>query len=85
MWVKTEIANVRQREEQEKKDLLFPITLSPMEEVKKWKLFDADRGIDSAREARAYFIPDLSRWKEHDSYQAVLAGLVRGLKAVASG
>ena len=33
-WVKTEIANARQREEQEKKNLLFPITLAPMEEVK---------------------------------------------------
>jgi uncharacterized protein YjbI with pentapeptide repeats len=42
-WVKTEIANARQREEQEKKNLLFPITLAAMEEVKKWKLFDADR------------------------------------------
>ncbi|MFZ1133357.1 MAG: toll/interleukin-1 receptor domain-containing protein, partial [Candidatus Korobacteraceae bacterium] len=80
-WVKTEIANARQREEQEKKNLLFPITLAAMEEVKKWKLFDADRGIDSAREVREYFIPDFSRWKEHDSYQAALGKLVGDLKA----
>ncbi len=80
-WVKTEIANARQREEQEKKNLLFPITLAPMEEVKKWKLFDADRGIDSAREVREYFIPDFSRWKEHDSYQAELEGLVTGFES----
>ena len=80
-WVKTEIANARQREEQEKKNLLFPITLAAMEEVKKWKLFDADRGIDSAREVREYFIPDFSRWKEHDSYQAALGRLVGDLKA----
>jgi len=84
-WVKTEIANARQRKEQEKKNLLFPITLAPMDEVKKWKLFDADPGIDSAREVREYFIPDFSRWKEHDSYQAALVRLVKGLKAVVSG
>src|SRR5271166_3062748 len=84
-WVKTEIANARQREEQEKKNLLFPITLAPMEEVKKWKLFDADLGVDSAREVREYFIPDFSRWKEHDSYQLALGRLVKDLKAVDSG
>src|SRR5271166_215087 len=84
-WVKTEIANARQREEHEKKNLLFPITLAPMEEVKKWKLFDADLGIDAAREVREYFIPDFSRWKEHDAYQAALGRLVKDLKAVVSG
>jgi hypothetical protein len=81
-WVKTEIANARQREDQEKKNLLFPITLAPMEEVKKWKLFDADRGIDSAREVREYFIPDFSGWeKDNRAYQAELGKLIRDLKA----
>ena len=80
-WVKTEIANARQQEDREKKNLLFPITLAPMEEVKKWKLFDADRGIDSAREVREYFIPDFSNWKDHDSYQTAFQRLVKDLKA----
>jgi hypothetical protein len=83
-WVKPEIANARQREEREKKDLLFPITLAPMEEVKKWKLFDADLGIDSAREVRECFIPDFSNWKDHDSYQTAFQRLVSDLKAEAS-
>ena len=61
--------------------MLFPITLAPIEEVKKWKKFDADRGTDSAREVRKYFIPDFSRWKEHDSYQAAFQRLVKDLKA----
>jgi hypothetical protein len=34
---------------------------------------------------REYFIPDFSRWKEHDSYQAALGKLVVDLKAVGSG
>ena len=80
-WVGTEIANAREREAREKKQLLFPITIAPFEDVKKWKLFDADRGKDSAREIREYFIPDFSRWKEHDSYQAALVRLISDLKA----
>ena len=73
-WVKTEIANALQKThpsnrslggapEAGKNRVLFPITLAPFEEIKQWKLFDADRGIDSAREIREYFIPDFSNWK----------------------
>ena len=84
-WVKTEIANAREREKREGKQLLFPITLVPFEAIKQWKLFDADIGIDSAREIREYFIPDFSNWKEHDSYQTALQRLVKDLKAGAGG
>ena len=84
-WVKTEIVGAREREEREKKQLLFPITLAGLEEVKQWKVMDADRGVDSAREIREYHIPDFSRWKEHDSYQKALGRLVSDLKAVGSG
>jgi Pentapeptide repeats (8 copies) len=46
-----------------------------------WKLFDGDRGIDSAREIREYFIPDFSNWKDHDSYAKAFERLLRDLKA----
>jgi hypothetical protein len=84
-WVKTEIANAREREKREGKQLLFPITLVPFEAIKQWKLFNADIGVDSAREIREYFIPDFSNWKDHDSYQAALQRLVKDLKAGGSG
>jgi len=84
-WVKTEIANAREREKREGKQLLFPITLVPFEAIKQWKLFDADIGIDSAREIREYFIPDFSNWKDHDSYQEAFQRLVKDLKAGARG
>jgi uncharacterized protein YjbI with pentapeptide repeats len=83
-WVETEIGNAREREAREKKQMLFPITLVPYEEVKKWKLFDADRGTDSAKEIREYFIPDFSNWKDHDSYQTAFQRLLKDLKAGAS-
>jgi hypothetical protein len=79
--VKTEIANTRQREIREKRQMLFPISLVPFERIKAWKAFDADTGKDTAREVREYFIPDFSNWKNHDSYQRAFERLLRGLKA----
>ncbi|HUI53984.1 MAG TPA: toll/interleukin-1 receptor domain-containing protein [Bryobacteraceae bacterium] len=79
-WVKTEIANAREREEQQKRQKLFPIALVPFDRIREWKLFDADRGIDSAREIREYFMPDFSNWKDYDSYQKAFERLLRDLK-----
>jgi hypothetical protein len=80
-WVKTEIANARAREQQEKRQMLFPVTLVPFDRIRPWKLFDADTGIDSAREIREYFIPDFSNWKDHGLYTAASERLVLDLKA----
>jgi hypothetical protein len=80
-WVKTEIANARQREIREGRQMLFPITVVPFEQIRDWKAFDADTGKDSAREIREYFIPDFSNWKDHDSYQQAFQRLLRDLKA----
>ncbi len=78
-WVKTEISQARRQEEREKKRMLFPITLAPSVDVRQWTLFDADRGIDSAREIREYFIPDFSNWKDHDAYNRAFSRLVKDL------
>jgi uncharacterized protein YjbI with pentapeptide repeats len=84
-WVKTEIARARQKELNEQRQVLFPITLVPFERIKEWKNFDADTGKDSAREIREYFVPDFSAWKDHDSYQKAFERLVGDLKAEKSG
>ena len=79
-WVKTEIAKARQREVHEKRQVLFPVRLVSFEAVRDWECFDADTGKDSAREIRAYFIPDFSNWKNYDAYQEALRRLLRDLK-----
>ena len=61
--------------------MLFPLRLVDFETLRDWECFDADTGKDSAREIREYFIPDFSRWKDHDSYQAAFARLLSDLKA----
>jgi hypothetical protein len=83
-WVKAEIANARSREEQQKRQMLFPISIVPFDQIKKWKLFDADTGIDSAHEIREYFVPAFSNWKDHDTYAKAFDLLVRSLKADSS-
>jgi len=79
-WLRTEIANARDREDREKKQMLFPVTLVPQENIRQWELFDADSDIDSAHEVRQYFIPDFSNWKDHDCYQQAFQRLVEELK-----
>ena len=80
-WVKTEIANARQREVTQKRQILFPIRLVDFETIRNWTYFDADTGKDSAREIREYFIPDFSNWKDHDSFEQAFTRLLRDLKA----
>lgn len=79
-WVKTEIAKARNRELQEKRQVLFPVRLVSYEAIRGWECFDADTGKDSAREIREYFIPDFSNWKKHEAYQVAFHQLLRGLK-----
>jgi uncharacterized protein YjbI with pentapeptide repeats len=80
-WVKTEIAKARRREVREQRRMLFPVRLVDFETLRDWECFDADTGKDSAREIREYFIPDLSNWQDHASYQTAFHRLVRDLKA----
>jgi hypothetical protein len=61
--------------------VLFPISLAPFDAIRDWEAFDADTGKDSAREIREYFIPDFSRWKDHDSYRKAFDRLMRDLQA----
>jgi hypothetical protein len=79
-WVKTEIANARQKESTGGR-VLFPIALAPFDMIKKWKNFDADTGKDSAREIREYYIPDFSDWGNYDKYQMAFERLLKDLNA----
>jgi len=80
-WVKTEIAKARTREVRDYRRVLFPIRLASFETLRDWECFDADTGKDSAREIREYFVPDFSKWKDHDSYQAAFNRLISDLKS----
>ena len=80
-WVKTEIATARRREHVEGIRMLFPVSIVPYEHLRSWKCFDADTGLDSAREIREYLVADFSNWKEPASYWSAFQALLRDLKA----
>jgi len=79
-WVATEISKARRRELREGRRMLFPVRLVEFETLRDWESFDADTGNDSAREIREYFIPDFSRWKDHNAYKEAFERLLRDLK-----
>ena len=81
----TVIAHARQKELNERLQVLFPISLTPFAGIRGWKCFDADTGMDSAREIREYFILDFSNWKDQDSYHQALQRVVRDLNAEQRG
>ena len=76
-WVNTEIYKARKKERQTGKKVLFPISIMPHQKVVDWECFDADTGMDMARDIRKFYIPDFSNWKDHDSFQAEFEKLVR--------
>ena len=80
-WVKTEIRKARKAEIKEGGQKLFPIRLVDFATIKEWECFDADSGKDLGVEVREYFIPDFSNWKDHESFEAAFARLLRDLKA----
>jgi hypothetical protein len=85
-WVKTELAKALKREAAEKKRMLFPVALVPYDPaIKEWECFDGDRGKDSAREIREYYIPDFSGWeRDNAAYQREFEKLVAALKSGAT-
>ena len=77
----TELRKARKAERQSGKRMLFPVRLTDYDTLRAWECFDADGGKDLAVELREYFIPDFSHWKEHDSFEAAFARLLRDLRA----
>ncbi|MGA2705779.1 MAG: toll/interleukin-1 receptor domain-containing protein [Isosphaeraceae bacterium] len=84
-WVEHEIRYALEKEREEKRRVLFPIRICAWKLVKEWKCFDSDTGRDLARVVREYHIPDFSKWKDHDCFEAAFARLLADLKADESG
>jgi hypothetical protein len=80
-WVKTELANALDRERREGRQVLFPISLAPIELIRKWECVDADSGIDIARELRSYHIPDFSNWTNPEEFERQATKVIQALRA----
>jgi hypothetical protein len=80
-WVKTELVRAWRRELAEGRRILFPVLLSPFEQLRLWSCFDADTGTDVAAAVRAYFIPDLSDWLHDEKFEAGVRQIINDLRA----
>jgi uncharacterized protein YjbI with pentapeptide repeats len=87
-WVQVEVGKAREREAKEGKRVLFPVRLVGHEEVlaalRDWALYHGEQGKDAAGEIRRFYIPDFSRWKEHDLYKKEFEKLLRDLRVEAA-
>ncbi len=79
-WVQTELASALAREHREGKRVLFPVSLAPIDVIRKWECIDPDSGIDIARELRSYHIPDFSNWSNPEQFERQIAKVIRGLR-----
>jgi hypothetical protein len=80
-WVLSEIQRARKAEIRENRRKLFPISIVDFRAIQNWERFDADSGMDIAKEVRSYFIPDFSNWKDHDAFEQGFARLLKDLRA----
>jgi TIR domain len=80
-WVTSEIRKARKAEIKDCERKLFPIRLVSFDVIREWECFDADSGKDLGVEIREYFIPDFSKWKQPDHFEAAFARLLKDLRA----
>lgn len=78
-WVRTELVAALGREKAEGRQVLFPVALVPIDTIKTWECFDADSGIDIAREIRTYHIPDFSDWAKAGVFETEVTKVLNAL------
>ena len=79
-WIQREIQNACMRGEDEKRRVLYPVSICPVEELAKWQEIDPGTGKDYARQIRECFIPNFSNWVDAYSYRQVFNRFLRDLK-----
>jgi rRNA maturation protein Rpf1 len=79
-WVNFEIKRARDRERAIRTDVLFPISLLPFTELRKWTAIDVDTGEDLARVVREFYVQDFSHWLEESAYAEACQKLLASLR-----
>jgi hypothetical protein len=79
-WVSTEIRKAFIRQKEEGRQILFPISLIPFDQLRRWVWIDPDTGEDLALELRSFFIPDFSDWAEPSKFEEQFQRLLSGLQ-----
>ncbi len=80
-WIANELKAARELEKEERRRLLFPVSLASPPMVQSWTLMEPGSFINLARDLRQYPIPNFSDLHHQPSYDAALDQLLRDLKS----
>ncbi len=80
-WIAGELKAMRELEKQERRRLLFPVSLASPPMIQSWTLMEPGSFINLAKEIRQYPIPNFSDTHHEPSYEAALIQLLRDLKS----
>ena len=80
-WIASELKAIRELEKQERRRLLFPVSLASPLMVQSWTLMEPGSFINLAKELRQYPIPNFHDLHHEPSYEAALVQLLRDLKS----
>jgi len=78
-WVIAELRRAMRRQKDEKRNILFPVSLLSYDQLKDWSCFDSDSGIDIAVELRQYLMPVIEEPLDEDSFNEFVDSIVKGL------
>lgn len=80
-WVAAELKGMRELEKQERRRMLFPVSLASPPMLQSWTLMEPGSFINLAKELRQYPIPNFSDLHHEPSYESALVQLLRDLKS----
>ncbi|MEM8484929.1 MAG: toll/interleukin-1 receptor domain-containing protein [Bacteroidota bacterium] len=80
-WVAAELKGMRELEKQERRRMLFPVSLASPPMLQSWTLMEPGSFINLAKELRQYPIPNFSDMHHEPSYESALVQLLRDLKS----
>ena len=80
-WIAQELKSLREQEKQERRRLLFPVSLSNPAMIQSWTLMEPGSFVNLAKELRKHPIPNFNDWHHEASYQTALKQLLRDIKS----
>lgn len=78
-WVQMEISRTLEKEQENGRRMLFPISIIPFDDLRHWECYD-DEGNDLAAAVLDCYIPDFTQWKYHDTFEKAFARLLYDLQ-----
>ena len=80
-WIAQELKVLREQEKQERRRLLFPVSLANPAMIQSWTLMEPGSFVNLAKELRKHPIPNFSDRHHEPSYQSAFKQLLRDLKS----